>query len=95
MATVNSNSVDVASIRTWVAEQVALYVESAPHAIDHDTDLASYGMDSIRALTLSARIEDEFGIEVDENLAWDHRTVRAVADVIAAELATSSDGAVR
>ncbi|GAA5084357.1 acyl carrier protein [Thermocatellispora tengchongensis] len=81
------NSASTASIRAWLTEQVALYVELAPEAIDHDTDLASYGMDSIRALTLAARIEDEFGIEVDEDLAWDHRTITAIAGVVAAELA--------
>jgi len=71
-----------ASISNWLAKEVAIYVEREPDQIDHDTDLATYGIDSLRAVALSASIEDQYGIAVSDGLAWDYRTISAIAQFI-------------
>ncbi|SDH48657.1 Acyl carrier protein [Actinokineospora alba] len=83
----STTNTDPTAVREWITDQVARYVERDAADIDPDVDLVTYGMDSLRALTLSATIEDEFGLEVDESLAWDHRTVNAITQVLLAELA--------
>jgi acyl carrier protein len=79
---------DLATLTQWVTERVAFYVEMSPQDIEPEVDLVKYGMDSIRALTLSANVEDEFGLEVDAAFAWDHRTVDQIARYLATALGT-------
>jgi len=79
---------DLATLTQWVTEQVAFYVEMSPQDIEPEADLVKYGMDSIRALTLSANVEDEFGIEVEATFAWDHRTVAHIAQYLVTALGT-------
>lgn len=70
------------AVQAWIAQKVAGYVERDPSDIDPDVDLVTYGMDSLRALTLSANIEDEYDLEMDPQIAWRHRTVNGIARVV-------------
>lgn len=76
----------VADIEGWLVERVAFFVEMDPQDVDPSVDLVKYGIDSIRALTLSANIEDEYDLDIEASLAWDYRTVRAIAQYIATKL---------
>lgn len=73
---------EFAAVQTWIAQKVAGYLEKDPADIDPGVDLVTYGMDSLRALTLSANIEDEYGLEMDPEVAWRHRTVDAITRVV-------------
>lgn len=67
------------TVADWLCERVAEFLDTDPEQIDPDRPLAEYGLDSVYALALCGDIEDEFGIEVEPTLAWDHPTVRAMA----------------
>lgn len=75
------------AMRAWLTGRIAYYVERAPEDIDPDVKLVGYGLDSVFALTLCGDIEDEYGLEVDPTLAWDHPTVNAIVAALTAELA--------
>ncbi|MER7212851.1 acyl carrier protein [Streptosporangium sp. NPDC000239] len=66
------------TIRMWLRERVAFYVERDPEEIDPDVELVEIGLDSVFAMSLSGDIEDEFGVFVEPTVAWDHPTVNAL-----------------
>ncbi|MGW6916292.1 acyl carrier protein [Kitasatospora sp. NPDC054939] len=74
------------SVRAWLLERVALYVERPVSEIAPDVKLVEYGLDSVYALTLCGDIDDEYGIEVDPTLAWDYPTVDAIVGFLTEEL---------
>ncbi|MEU7068019.1 acyl carrier protein [Streptomyces sp. NPDC053429] len=89
----------------WLMDRLSLYLRRAPESIDPGVPLAEYGMDSVAALSLCGDLEDEFGLEVEPTLLWDHPTVTALlrhlqqvlpapapaADALSAALAPARD----
>lgn len=53
-------------IRDFISEVVELE-QGVIDSIDLDTDLVEYGLDSINAIELIVRLEEEFEIEVDDD----------------------------
>jgi len=51
-------------------------------ARDPDADLASLGLDSLKALDLLAAMEERFGIVLTEDLAAEFRSVSRIARVV-------------
>lgn len=66
-------------VHTWLTERVASYLRRSPEDIDTSVPLADYGLDSLTALAITADIEDEFEVTVDDALTWDHPTVDALS----------------
>ncbi|MGW7426639.1 acyl carrier protein [Streptomyces sp. NPDC054813] len=64
---------------TWLIGRVAYYVRLPAEEVAVDVSLADYGLDSVYAFSLSADIEDEFGVTADPTLLWDFETVSALA----------------
>jgi len=54
--------------------------------INVDAPLMEYGLDSIAALTVAGRLEDELGVELPSTLLWDCPTIRALAEYLAETL---------
>ncbi|MEB3963720.1 acyl carrier protein [Streptomyces kunmingensis] len=77
----------VETIRTWLTERVAYFLDTEPAEIAADDLLVEIGLDSVYALTLCGDVEDEFGILVEATLAWDHPTIDALTAHIHSELA--------
>lgn len=77
------STVDRATVTTWLIERVAFYVEREPSDIDPTKHLAMYGMDSLYALGLAGDVEDEYGIDLDAAVVWDHPTIEAIAAYVA------------
>ncbi|GGT80273.1 hypothetical protein GCM10010244_00060 [Streptomyces coeruleorubidus] len=75
------------TIRTWLTERVAYFLDVRPQDIAADDLLVEIGLDSVYALTLCGDVEDEFGILVEATLAWDHPTIDALTAHIHSELA--------
>ncbi|MFB9539894.1 MULTISPECIES: acyl carrier protein [Streptomyces] len=80
-------SAGVETIRTWLTERVAYFLDVRPQDIAADDLLVEIGLDSVYALTLCGDVEDEFGILVEATLAWDHPTIDALTAHIHSELA--------
>ncbi|MDX3231793.1 acyl carrier protein [Streptomyces sp. ME19-01-6] len=71
-------------VHTWLTERVAKYLRRSPEDIDTSVPLADYGLDSLTALAITADIEDEFEVTVDDALTWDHPTVDALSAALSA-----------
>ncbi|MBV6701503.1 acyl carrier protein [Kitasatospora aureofaciens] len=62
----------------WLLDRIALYLKRPAESIDPTVPLAEYGLDSVCALSLCGDLEDEFGLEVEPILLWDHPTVESL-----------------
>jgi acyl carrier protein len=80
-------------VREWLVGTIAGYLEMNPAELDPERPFAEIGLDSVYALTLSADIEDTFGLEVEPTMAWDYPTAAVLADGIHAQLAARVDAA--
>jgi acyl carrier protein len=76
--TVPGRSMSDVDFQAWLVARIAPQVERRAEEIDIDVPIASYGLNSVSALTLVADAEDEFGVEVDPADLWDHPTVRTL-----------------
>ncbi|MEV5873041.1 acyl carrier protein [Streptomyces sp. NPDC052101] len=73
----------VVHLRGWLTERMAVYLRQAPADIGAQVPLATYGLDSVVALSLCGDVEDEFGIVLDPTVAWDYPTIEELADHLA------------
>ena len=69
-------------IEQWLVGRVVAYGKMQADDFTIDTPLAELGLDSVYALTLCGDIEDEFELEVDPTIVWDHPTIRELAEGI-------------
>ncbi|MEE1738096.1 acyl carrier protein [Streptomyces sp. BE147] len=81
-----SAAATVETVRTWLTERVAYFLDIAPQDIARDDLLVEIGLDSVYALTLCGDVEDEYGILVEATLAWDHPTIDALTAHIHSQL---------
>ena len=81
-----SQVITVDTLRTWLLDRVAFYLELPATDIETDAKLVEYGLDSVYALTLCGDVEDEFELMVDPTIAWDYGTIDALAEKLHAEL---------
>ncbi|MGW1915856.1 acyl carrier protein [Streptomyces sp. NPDC002076] len=73
----------VTRLREWLTERMAVYLRQNPADIGPQVPLATYGLDSVIALSLCGDVEDEFGIVLDPTVAWDYPTIEELADHLA------------
>lgn len=73
-------------IQKWLTVQVKEYAPQALEELDPEAPLALYGLDSVYALTLTGDIEDQYGIDVDPTVMWDHPTLNALSGWIFQQL---------
>ncbi|MET0135542.1 MAG: acyl carrier protein [Kibdelosporangium sp.] len=78
-------------VQDWLLRTIAGYLELSPAELDPERPFAEIGLDSVYALTLSADIEDTFGLEVEPTMAWDYPTAAVLAQGIHAQLAAATD----
>ncbi|MEU9143538.1 acyl carrier protein [Streptomyces sp. NPDC048349] len=74
----------------WLSARLSVYLRRAPESIDPTVPLAEYGMDSVAALSLCGDLEEEFGLEVEPTLLWDHPTVESLLRRLSAVLAAAA-----
>jgi acyl carrier protein len=66
------------AVEAWLTERIATYVRQPRDAIQPETPLTEYGLDSVYALTLIGDIEDYLGLQLDPTIMWDFPSVRAL-----------------
>ncbi|KAA2257575.1 acyl carrier protein [Solihabitans fulvus] len=81
-AATDTAATDPDAIRDWLLDRVAFYLERPVTDLRPDVKLVEYGLDSVYALTLCGDIEDEYGLELEPTLAWDHPTVDAIVTLL-------------
>ena len=69
-------------IRTWLVTNIAQRLDVSPSEIDIREPLASYGLDSVQAVRLSAELEDWLGRKLSPTLAYDYPTIEALANYL-------------
>jgi acyl carrier protein len=75
------------SIRAWLPEQIAAFLEVDAGGIGPEHKLSDLGMDSIHALSLCGEVDDRYGLEAESTLARDHPTIEALTRFLASERA--------
>ncbi|SFR72410.1 Phosphopantetheine attachment site [Agromyces sp. CF514] len=78
---------DAPTIESWLMGRVVAYGKVDAGTFDATTPLADLGLDSVYALTLCGDIEDEFDLDVDPTIVWDHPTIGELAAGISERLA--------
>ena len=73
-------------IAGWLVAEVAKLVGAPEERIRRDEPIVNYLTDSRDALSLAADLEDWLGVQLSASIVWDHPTIAALADHVAAEL---------
>jgi acyl carrier protein len=81
------------AIQEWLIAKVAEAVKCAPETIDVREPLASYGLSSVSAVSLTADIEDWLGLQLPPTLAWDYPTIESLAGFIESEVERNRESA--
>lgn len=68
----------------FIMEKVCELTKQSKDAITEETDLASIGMDSLRAVMMCGYIEEAYSIEVEPILMFEHKTANDAADAVLA-----------
>jgi acyl carrier protein len=66
------------SLSAWLVDRVAAYINLSADQIDKTVALATYGLDSVSAISLCGDIEEDFNLFVEPTAAWDHPTIEAL-----------------
>jgi acyl transferase domain-containing protein/acyl-CoA synthetase (AMP-forming)/AMP-acid ligase II/acyl carrier protein/predicted alpha/beta-fold hydrolase len=66
-------------IQGWLVENVARRLGILPQEIDVGEPFASYGLDSVQAVRLTAELEDWLGRKLSPTLAYDYPTIESLA----------------
>jgi len=94
-----SDHVTLPGAKAFLVEKLAALLEASPNDIDPDVDFDRFGLDSAKAVELTADISDWCGIELDPTVLYDYPTLTALSnhlvelvnsDVVASVEANSS-----
>ena len=80
---------ETVAIESWLVDRVVAYGRVDTGTFTPETPLAELGLDSVYALTLCGDIEDEYDLDVDPTIVWDHPTIRELAGGISERLAAA------
>lgn len=70
------------SIRVWLVERVARYLDAPTDSVDPDANLADVGLDSVYAFSLCGEIEDTLDVAVEPTLIWEVENLMDLTDRI-------------
>ena len=78
----NNHSRTVAEIEAWLAEKFVEILQITPDKIDLKKPLAVYGLNSVKAVSISAKLEEWLGISVAPTIVYDYPSIQALADYL-------------
>jgi acyl transferase domain-containing protein/acyl-CoA synthetase (AMP-forming)/AMP-acid ligase II/alpha-beta hydrolase superfamily lysophospholipase len=71
------------AIELWLINQLATRLGVEPHTIDINEPFASYGLDSLQVVRLSAELEDWLGCKISPTIAYDYPNIASLAEYLA------------
>jgi acyl carrier protein len=86
ISTVAEKRLELPEVLNWLTLKFADWLEIAPEELDSQQPIASYGLDSISAVTLSVQLEEELGVELDTAVLWDRPTLASLAEHLSEKL---------
>jgi len=89
ITTTVEKQLDAAEVLSWLTLKFAQWLEIAPAELDPQQPIASYGLDSISAVTLSVQLEEELSVELDTAVLWDRPTLNSLAEHLTEKLHAS------
>jgi acyl carrier protein len=87
--TVETSESAIATIQTWLINQIAKQLSTNAKTIKVDEPLTRYGLDSIDSVTIVGDMEDWLGTELPSTLLWDHPTIAKAANYLVNEVGVS------
>ncbi|MDP5191499.1 acyl carrier protein [Rheinheimera baltica] len=82
----NQSHITKDTIVKFVLEKVALRTKKAISDLHGDTQLADVGVDSLNAVLICGYLEDEYELEIEPMMMFQHKTANQVAAAIYAML---------
>ncbi|OKH25124.1 beta-ketoacyl synthase, partial [Hydrococcus rivularis NIES-593] len=73
------------TIQAWLVSNIAQRLGISPQEIDVREPFASYGLDSVQAVRLSAELEDWLGRKLSPTLAYDYPSIATLAAYLGQE----------
>lgn len=73
-------------IAAWLANRLGEIMGFDPQSIDLQEPMASFGLDSLRVVRLSAELEDWLGLKLSPTLAYDYPTIASLSAYLAHQL---------
>jgi acyl carrier protein len=86
ISTIVEKQLELPEVLNWLTLKFADWLEIAPEELDSEQPIASYGLDSISAVTLSVQLEEELGVELDTAVLWDRPTLASLAEHLSEKL---------
>jgi acyl carrier protein len=83
--TAESVDTSAAGIQDWLMREVARELSVEISQLDPSVPLADYGLDSIRATTLSGTLGRHLGRNLSPVLIWDYPSIGALSRYLAGE----------
>ncbi|MBV8897398.1 MAG: acyltransferase domain-containing protein [Acidobacteriaceae bacterium] len=87
---ISSKPLAVASIREWLGARLSRQLKIPERDIDLLRPFASYGLDSVEAVGLSAEMEAWLGRRLSPTLAWEYPTIDQLSRFLAGEAVSSA-----
>lgn len=72
-------------IETWLVGKLATYLKINPDDIDIEEPFAHYKLDSSVAVSLTGKLADWLGRELEPTLFWEYPTIESVAQYLESE----------
>jgi acyl carrier protein len=70
------------AVRDWMVGYISSTLEIPRSVIATDARFDTYGFDSAEAVIMAGVMEEEFGIETDPAVFFEHPTVDGVAEIV-------------
>lgn len=71
-----------ADIAQWIATRVGSELNIAPSDVDLQQDLASFGLDSIAAFTLTGDLAEWLDRDLRATLLWEYPNIKALSEYL-------------
>jgi acyl carrier protein len=88
----NNNGQAAEAIEAWMVLRLSEELKLDPSEIDTSLAIASYGLDSIVAFTLTGELSDWLMLDIPYTLFWDYPTVEALSKYLAQKIDPEESG---